>query len=162
MKAINASANESVSVTMTSVKHANAHAPTGNGLKMSPEIVVRKIASSCHACVVTCEGLGIAKRTRRPIDTETISGRNFVNNLSRPSKPVVKVRKVVGRRVGERGGEGEIVTMEVSATVVEEVCISYLVGNCIIETVSGGFEKGGNGRVVACIIDRVDMCNNIP
>lgn len=141
MKAINASANESVSVTMTSVKHANAHAPTGNGLNMSPEIVVKNIASSCHACVVTREGLGIAKRTRRPIDTETISGRNFVNNLLGRSTLVVEVRKVMRRRVGECGGE--IVMMEVSGTVggevgtvVEEVCISYLFRNCIIETVS--------------------------
>lgn len=115
---------------ITSVKHANAHAPTGNGLKMRPEIVVRKIARSCHACVVTRLGLGIAKRTRRPMDTENISGSNFVNNLSRRKKRVVRLRKVVWRRVGECGGVWGIVMMELSATVgeevgtvVEEVCI---------------------------------------
>lgn len=144
MKAINASANESVSVMITSVKHANAHAPTGNGLKMSPEIVVKKIARSCHACVVTREGLGIAKRTKRPMDIETISGNNFFCNLSRPSTRVVKVRKVVRRRVGECGGVWGIVTMELSetvggevGTVVEEVCISELFCHCIIVTVGG-------------------------
>lgn len=130
MKAINASANESVSVTMTSVKHAKAHAPTGNGLRMRPEIVVRKNASSCHACVVTLEGLGIAKRTKRPIDMENNSGRN----LARPSERVIEVRKLVWRRVGVCGGvEWGTVMMELSsavdgdvATVVEKVCISLV------------------------------------
>ncbi|KAL1825057.1 hypothetical protein ACET3Z_011835 [Daucus carota] len=136
---MNASANESVSVTMTSVKQANAHAPTGNGLKMSPEIVVRKIARSCHACVVTREGFGTAKRTRRPMEIDNMSGSNFGWRAR-------KVRKLE-RGGGVCGGVRGIVMMELSSTeggdagaAVEEVCISYGICNCV--RVGGVFNRG--------------------
>ena len=141
---MNASANESVSVTMTSVKQANAHAPTGNGLKMSPEIVVRKIARSCHACVVTREGFGTAKRTRRPMDIDNKSGSNFAWRRR-------KLRKLERWRGGVWGGVRGIVMMELSSTeggdagaALEEVCISY--GICNWVRVGGGFNMG-NGKV---------------
>lgn len=49
VKAATAAENARVLVTTASVRHANAHAPTGRGLRISPATVTMKIASSDHA-----------------------------------------------------------------------------------------------------------------
>lgn len=77
MKTLNAAENGSVSVMTTRVRQVKAHAPTGNGLKMSPAMVVRNMANNCQACVVTPAGFGTAKRIRMPTDREIASGISF-------------------------------------------------------------------------------------
>lgn len=77
VKAANAAANVKVFVTMVSVRQKKAHAPTGNGLRMRPEKVVRKMARSCHAFVESWWGFGTAKRKIRPIDMDMASGIGF-------------------------------------------------------------------------------------
>lgn len=50
-KAENAAANVNVLVIRTIVTHINTHAPTGNGLRMRPKIVVRNMDRSRQAFV---------------------------------------------------------------------------------------------------------------
>nr|GMC89662.1 hypothetical protein VITISV_043636 [Ipomoea batatas] len=59
------------------VSPRKAQAPTGKGLRTRPAMVERKMASNCHAWGETSGGLGMAKRTRRPIATEIIKGMGF-------------------------------------------------------------------------------------
>lgn len=53
MKAVNAAEKVSVLVTTVAVRQKNAQAPTGNGLSMRPEMVVKKMASRDQALWVT-------------------------------------------------------------------------------------------------------------
>lgn len=69
--------NGSVPVTMEVVRPKNAHAPTGKGLKTRPVIVDKKMAKSCQAWSVTSTGMGIRKRTMRPIEIEMRKGRSL-------------------------------------------------------------------------------------
>ncbi|GAA0169234.1 hypothetical protein LIER_23761 [Lithospermum erythrorhizon] len=75
--ASNAAANAKVFVIMAIVRQKSAHEPTGKGLRMRPEMVVRKIARSCHACFDRSCGFGIAKRTIRPMEMEIIDARSL-------------------------------------------------------------------------------------
>lgn len=77
MKALNAVENVKVLVTMVVVRPRKAQAPTGNGDKTSPAMVERNIEKSCHACGVTSSGLGIKKRTIKPIASESTKGTIF-------------------------------------------------------------------------------------
>lgn len=77
VKAEKALVKERVPVTTAEVRLINAHAPTGRGLSTRPAMVVRKIERSCHACIVTSTGLGIANRRMRPIATEITRGTNL-------------------------------------------------------------------------------------
>lgn len=61
-------------VTMEVVRLRNAQAPMGSGLMIRPMFVDRKIARSCHACVVTSTGFGTKNRIARPIAIETVKG----------------------------------------------------------------------------------------
>lgn len=77
VKAENAEVKERVPVRMEAVRLINAQAPTGRGLRTRPAMVERKIERSCHACIVTSTGLGIANRRMRPIATENTRGTNL-------------------------------------------------------------------------------------
>ncbi|KAD4888762.1 hypothetical protein E3N88_20835 [Mikania micrantha] len=77
VNAANASLNGSVLVTTEMVRHTKAQAPTGNGPKMRPTMVVRKMANNRQACFETSAGLGIAKQTMSPMVMEIASGIGF-------------------------------------------------------------------------------------
>lgn len=77
MKAENAAANGSVSVMINRVRQVKAHAPTGNGLRIRPAMVVTNMANNCQACFVTPAGFGTARRIMRPMDTEIARGISF-------------------------------------------------------------------------------------
>jgi hypothetical protein len=50
VKAEKAAEKERVFVSIDVVSPIKAQAPTGNGLRTSPAMVERNIASNCHAC----------------------------------------------------------------------------------------------------------------
>lgn len=77
VKAENAAAKVRVLVITASVRHVKAHAPTGNGLRMRPEMVVRKMERSDHAFGVRECGFGIAKRRSNPMEMEMKNGMGF-------------------------------------------------------------------------------------
>ena len=63
--------NVSVFVTTVVLSPRNAHAPTGRGVKTKPVMVLRKMASSVHACGATAAGHGMRNCTARPTPTES-------------------------------------------------------------------------------------------
>ncbi len=77
VKAPNAAPNVRVLVTTAIVNPRKAHAPTGRGDSTSPVMVDKKIASSCHACVVTATGLATRYLSARPTPTDTTKGKGF-------------------------------------------------------------------------------------
>lgn len=87
-------------MTTAIVKQKIDHAPTGKGLRISPATVVMKIASNCHALVVTCFGLGTAKRIIMPIDIEATKGMNLAPCQDSMSDPAG------GGGGGDGGGGG--------------------------------------------------------
>ncbi|KAI3725715.1 hypothetical protein L1987_65507 [Smallanthus sonchifolius] len=77
VNAANAFLNDNVSVTTEIVKRTKVHAPIGKGPRMSPTIVVRKLANRRQACFETPLGLGMAKHSMSPMQTEIPSGIGF-------------------------------------------------------------------------------------
>lgn len=77
VKAENAAANVRVLVITASVRHVKAHAPTGNGLRMRPEMVVRKMERRDHAFGVSECGFGTANRRSNPMKIEMKKGMGF-------------------------------------------------------------------------------------
>ena len=75
--ALNACWKVSVFVTTVVERPKNAHAPTGSGVKTSPVIVDRKIASNVHACGFTPPGQGIKKFTTTPTAIEIAVAPSF-------------------------------------------------------------------------------------
>lgn len=107
VNAANAAANVKVFVTTVSVRQRKAHAPTGNGPRIRPEIVVRKMAKSCHALVESWWGFGTAKRKSMPINMDMASGIGFApfhggREMRRRWRLVLEVGEVLEGR-GELG-----------------------------------------------------------
>lgn len=119
VKAAKADANDRVLVMTEMVRQMKAQAPTGNGPRMRPAMVVRNMAKSCQAFFETCEGFGTAKQTITPTDMEIASGIGFAPGQL--------------RNVKERRGGVELVG--IAMTVVE------------LGVSGGGFDigEGGNG-----------------
>lgn len=98
VKAPNAAEKARVLVRTAEVRPRKAQAPTGRGLRTSPAMVERKMASSCHARVETCGGFGTRNRTASPIDTEITSGMSL-------APPPPRLEPETGG--GEGGGGGD-------------------------------------------------------
>lgn len=77
VKAAKAEAKGRVLVMTARVRQVNAHAPMGNGLRISPAMVVTNMAKSCQACLDTWVGLGTANLMSIPIEIEIASGISF-------------------------------------------------------------------------------------
>lgn len=69
-----ASFNDSVSVSIVVVVPIKTTAPNGNGCRMSPTIVPKKIANRCHAFSSTPDGVGTNQTTSAA--TTVITPRN--------------------------------------------------------------------------------------
>lgn len=77
VNAWNAAEKVNVLVTVHVVRPRNAHAPSGSGLRMRPDIVEMNMESKFHACGVISLGFGTRKRRMRPVEMETMSGIGF-------------------------------------------------------------------------------------
>lgn len=77
VKAAKALEKDRVWVTMETVRPRKAQAPTGKGLKTRPAMVERNMQSNCQDWGVTSGGLGMRKRTMRPMEIEIMNGRGL-------------------------------------------------------------------------------------
>lgn len=102
-KAEKAAANVNVLVIRTIVTHITTHAPTGNGLRMRPEIVVRNMARSCHAFLDSWWGFGTAKLKIRPMAKQIMRGRGLAPNFNSWRKEGKNLNRL---EVGGGGGSG--------------------------------------------------------
>mmetsp|Transcript_26049 Transcript_26049/g.66254 ORF Transcript_26049/g.66254 Transcript_26049/m.66254 type:complete len:277 (+) Transcript_26049:2006-2836(+) len=110
--ALNACAKVSVFVARVTVTAMKAHAPTGRGSSTRPRMVVTKIDSSVHPCVVMPSGMGIRKRIARPTARAWRAGMIFT-----PIGPA-------GASAGAGLGEGEAAAAPFPFPLVLGCCTS--------------------------------------